>query len=59
MTSPNNLTKDARISFKLTSIFKEEVSAIGGEKSVSGSLNMSGMSMPFDAKYLKCTDKKT
>ena len=55
VTSPSNLTRDARISFRLTSTFKEEVSAVTGEKSVTGSLNMSGMSMPFDAKYLKCT----
>ena len=51
VTSLSKGSKDARISFRLTSTFKEEVA--GGERS---SLNMSGMSVPYDPKYPKCTN---
>jgi hypothetical protein len=52
--------QDCRITYRLSSLFKEEI--FSSERSVgSGSLNMSGLSIPTDARYYekRCTPALT
>jgi hypothetical protein len=50
MTPHVNTSKENKITFRLSCIFKEEV--VCSEKSIgNGSLNMSGLSIPQETKY--------
>jgi hypothetical protein len=52
MNSHVGSSKDHRIQFRLSSIYKEEI--VCSEKSLgNGSLNMSGLSIPQDTKYFE------